>query len=532
MLGRAAVAPRTVSVAFRVAVACTVALGAGVAVITTAAPAEAAPADQIRDSQSWVLDMLDIWGAWRTSQGAGVTVAVIDSGVNPNVSDLTGSVRTGPDLTGLQTLPSDPLWGVHGTWMASIIAGHGHDGGGSGIIGIAPEAKVLSIRVIPDKADPSYRVYDAQSVHDVQQSLATGITDAVHDGAKVISMSIGYSTPSSSIRAALQYAEQHGVVLVASSGNSGQDDQQHADGFAPVSFPAEYPGVLSVAAVNADGAVAGFSSDNLSVQVAAPGVDIPAEGRDGAYWLVSGTSPACALVAGVAALIKSRYPGLSPVLVDRALTSTAHADAGNGYNAKAGFGTVDATAALKAAGKLAGLRPGKSPEAASAHFGGGPAAIPPAPVTPRSDSQVTLFSLLGLIAFGLTIGSGMWLAARRRRFTPITAERIPPMPHSAAPFPATPQYPPEQYPPEQYPPEQYPPERYPPRGYPAGQRYPVPQPPPTGGYLPTGSQQPDAGQYRYQETYPMRPDHPAGDDHPGQPPSASPSASWPDWTPQ
>ncbi|HEY6789323.1 MAG TPA: S8 family serine peptidase [Trebonia sp.] len=509
------------SVACRVAVAAAVALGAGAAVITTAAPAEAAPADQIRDSQSWVLDMLDIWGAWRISQGAGVTVAVIDSGVNPNVSDLTGSVTTGPDLTGLQTLPSDPSWGVHGTWMASIIAGHGHDGG-SGIIGVAPEAKVLSIRVIPDKGDPSYRVYDAQSEHDVQQSLATGITDAVHDGARVISMSIGYSAPSSAVRAALQYAEQHGVVLVASSGNSGQDDQQHADGFAPVSFPAEYPGVLSVAAVNADGAVAGFSSDNLSVQVAAPGVDIPAEGRDGEYWLVSGTSPACALVAGVAALIKSRYPGLSPVLVDQALTSTAHAGSGNGYNAKTGFGTVDATAALQAAGALAGQRPGKSPEAASAHFGGGPAAIPPAPVPPRSRSQVILFSLLGLVAFGLTIGSGMWLAARRRWLTPITAERIPPIPHSAVPFPATPQYPPEQYPPEQYPP----------RGYPAGQRYPVPQHPPAGGYPPTGSQQPDAGQYRYQETYPARPDYPAGDDHPGQPPSVSPSASWPDWTPQ
>ena len=134
--------------------------------------------------------------------------------------------------------------------------------------------------------------------------------------------------------------------------------------------------MLGVAAVGADGAAASFSSDNLSVQVAAPGVDIPAEGRDGAYWLVSGTSPACALVAGVAALIKSRYPGLSPVLVDQALTSTAHAGSGNGYNAKTGFGTVDATAALQEAGKLAGQRPGTSPEAASAHFGGGTAAIP------------------------------------------------------------------------------------------------------------------------------------------------------------
>jgi type VII secretion-associated serine protease mycosin len=498
------------------AVACAVALGAGAAVIAGAAPAEAAPAapvDQIRDSQSWVLDMLDIWGAWKISQGEGVTVAVIDSGVNPNVSDLAGSVTTGPDLTGLSTAPSNPAWGVHGTWMASIIAGHGHDGGGSGIIGIAPEAKLLSIRVIPDKGDPGYRAYDSEKEQRIQQSLATGIRDAVHDGAKVISMSIGYSAPNSAVRAALQYAEQHGVVLVASSGNSGEDDQEHSHGFAPVSFPAEYPGVLSVAAVNADGAVAGFSSDNLSVQVAVAGVDIPAEGRDGEYWLVSGTSPACALVAGVAALIKSRYPRLSPVLVDQALTSTAHAGTSNGYNAKTGFGTVDATAALKAAGKLAALHPGKSPEAASAHFGGGPAAIPPAPVTPRNGSQVVLFSLMGLVAFGLTIGSGVWLAPRRRWFTPRAVPPFPAGAYPAGPFPAE---------------DQYPADQYPPRGYSAGQRYPVPQPPPVGGYPPTGSQQPGASQYRSQETHPAWPDYPWHDDHPGQPPSAS----WSDWTPQ
>jgi type VII secretion-associated serine protease mycosin len=541
MLGRTVVAARTVVVACRVVVACAVALGAGAAVAAGAAPAEAAPSDQIRDSQDWALNMLDMEAAWGISQGAGVTVAVIDSGVNPYASDLTGSVTTGPDLTGLSTSPGNSEWGVHGTWMASIIAGHGHDGGGSGIIGIAPEAKVLAIRVIPDKGDPGYHAYDSEKEQHIQQSLATGITDATRDGAKVISMSIGYSAPSSAVRAALQYAEQHGVVMVASSGNSGQDDQQHSHGFAPVSFPAEYPGVLSVAAVNADGAVASFSSDNLSVQVAAPGVNVPAEGRDGNYWLVSGTSPACALVAGVAALIKSRYPGLSPVLVDQALTSTAHAGTANGYNAKTGFGTVDAAAALRAAGELAAQRPGTSPEAASAHFGGGPAAIPPAPIAPRGPGQVILFSLLGLAAFGLTIGSGLRLAAGRRR-APVTAERTLPVPHSAGPFPEAPQYSPSPYPPSpypasqypepsyppgQYPPSPYPAPPYPPRGYPAGRRYPAPEPPSTGQYPPPANQQPGASQYRDQEQYPAWPEYPARDDHPGQPPSAS----RPDWMP-
>ena len=266
------------------------------------------------------------------ASGEGVTVAVIDSGVNPDVSDLTGSVITGPDLTGLSTPSSNPHWGEHGTWMASIIAGHGHDGGGSGIEGVAPDAKILSIRVIPDKDDPGYAKYDSEPEQTIQDSLATGIRTAVKDGAKVISMSIGYSAPSGAVRAAVQYAYDHDVVLVASSGNSGLDDERRDHGFAPVSFPAEYPGVIGVGALYRNGTAANFSSNNLSVKVAAPGQAVPAQGRDGLYWTVDGTSPACALVAGVAALIESRYPVITPAQVTEALTSTASNGSG-GYNA-------------------------------------------------------------------------------------------------------------------------------------------------------------------------------------------------------
>ena len=119
--------------------------------------AGSAAVDTIRDSQQWVLDMLDVEAAWPVTEGSGVTVAVIDSGVNPAVSDLTNSVITGPDYTGVTTSPASQDWGVHGTWMASLIAGHGHDGGLSGVIGVAPEARILSIRVIPDRGDPHYR---------------------------------------------------------------------------------------------------------------------------------------------------------------------------------------------------------------------------------------------------------------------------------------------------------------------------------------------------------------------------------------
>ena len=111
-----------------------------------AAPAPDAAAASIDSSQAkeqWVLSMLNAQAAWSVTRGAGVTVAVIDSGVNPHVSDLSGSVIAGPNYTGVTTRPSSSDWGVHGTWMASLIAGHGHDGGLSGVTGTAPAAQIL-----------------------------------------------------------------------------------------------------------------------------------------------------------------------------------------------------------------------------------------------------------------------------------------------------------------------------------------------------------------------------------------------------
>jgi subtilisin family serine protease len=376
--------------------------------------APGASADTIRDNQQWVLNMMDVPAAWQLSQGAGVTVAVLDSGVNPHVSDLTGSATTGPDYTGVHTRPSNPGWGMHGTWMASLIAGHGHGDGSSGIIGIAPKSTILSIRVIPDRTDPHYKQYEHEQESRIQQALANGIDYAVQHGAKVISMSIGYSTPSGIVKQALQEAYSRGAVVVASAGNSGEQSGASGGGQAPESFPADYPGVISVGAVNSGGGVAGFSSDNLSVQVAAPGVNVPAQGRDGGYWLVSGTSPACALVAGVAALIKSRYPGLAPNLVASALTSTTTGRPAGGYDSQVGFGIVDAAAALARAGRLTGARPPRTGVVADARFGGGPPAVPAEPVRPRGSGQLILFALLTLVSLVLVGAAGARLAVLRR----------------------------------------------------------------------------------------------------------------------
>jgi type VII secretion-associated serine protease mycosin len=373
--------------------------------------ASSAAADSIRDNQQWVLDMLNAEAAWSVTRGAGATVAVIDSGVNPDVSDLAGSVITGPDYTRVKTSPASKDWGVHGTWMASLIAGHGHDEGFSGVIGVAPEARILSIRVIPDRQDPHYSQYEREPETVIQQSLADGIHYAVAHGARVISMSIGYSAPSGTVREELQQAYDRGVVVIASAGNSGGPAGPGRDAEAPESFPANYPGVISVGAVDSNGDVAGFSSDNLSVQVAAPGVSVPAQGRDSQYWWVSGTSPACALVAGVAALIKSRYPGLAPDLVASALTSTTTDRPAGGYDSQVGFGIVNAAAALAEAGELAGVRPAKAGLKATAKYRGDP---PLLPVHPRGSGQLALFALLALTSLALTAVAGARLAVLLR----------------------------------------------------------------------------------------------------------------------
>jgi subtilisin family serine protease len=362
-----------------------------------------ARADIVRSTESWVLSELNLPAAWPVSEGKGVIVAVIDSGVDPNVSDLVGSVRTGPDFTGVSTPPSDPNWGLHGTWMASLIAGHGHGGGASGIIGSAPESTVLSIRVITDAADPNNAKYVAESASRGQRELAEAITYAVDHGAQVISMSLGYSLQSRPVRAALQNAYDHNVVVVASAGNSGNAAGADGSGQAPYSFPADYPGVLAVGAVNSSRQVPSFSSENLSVQVSAPGVRVPAQGRDGQYWYVSGTSPACALTAGVVALIKAKYPALTDSQVISAITATTtrRTRPRGGWDEQIGFGVVDAAAALTAAGHMAAAPSPAAGIAAAAHFGGGLAAIPPVPVAPRGSTGLVLYCLLAAACLGL-----------------------------------------------------------------------------------------------------------------------------------
>ncbi|MCC5577378.1 S8 family serine peptidase [Microtetraspora sp. AC03309] len=310
-------------------------------------------------ARQWPLQALDVRKAWRTTRGAGVTVAVLDTGVDDRHPDLMGAVVRGPDLTGATTGPggSCGTWtsttrrtphapsGKHGTAMAALIAGRGHGPNDThGILGVAPEARILSIKVTLDDDD----LLGAGNTI-CRDAVARGIRYAVDHGAQVISMSLGGGSGSyqgsAAEERAVRYALSRQVVLIASSGNDGAGANRR-------NYPAAYPGVIAVGAVDRALRPASFSNRQDYLSLVAPGTEIvSAEGRR-SYVMADGTSSAAALVAGVAALVRSRYPDLSARQVRRALqrgtTPRPRGERDDAY----GAGMASARRALEAAGRM------------------------------------------------------------------------------------------------------------------------------------------------------------------------------------
>jgi type VII secretion-associated serine protease mycosin len=335
--------------------------------VFAAAPAHA---DEVRDRQGPILRTLDVQRAWSITRGRGVTVAVVDSGVDPSHPDLRGSVTVGPNMLDRTDGGRAPQR-LHGTGMASLIAGHGHGPGGrDGVIGIAPEAKILALRVIAEPGDPGYAAY--RSSRTAKDAVARGVRYAVDHGADVINLSIGNVRPSAEERQAVAYAIAKGVVVVSAVGNDGAKRRLlDKDGFAPYSYPASYPGVIAVAATDPANRRAPFSNRNHSVLVAAPGVGIPVAGPGGAYFVSEGTSDSSALVSGIAALIRSRHPDMKPSLVRQALLDSTRFRPSGEYDASTGFGLVNAADALRAAGSLANTPRGTGALSSGERFGDG-----------------------------------------------------------------------------------------------------------------------------------------------------------------
>ncbi|MFF3324278.1 type VII secretion-associated serine protease mycosin [Streptomyces sp. NPDC002889] len=329
-------------------------------------PATPAHADAIR-AQQWGLDALHTEQAWQTTKGKGITVAVLDTGVDDQHPDLAGSVLPGKDFIGFGAQRGDRAWARHGTAMAGIIAAGGHGfGRESGVIGIAPEAKILPVRVILEGGDKGRE----RARKSRGGALAQGIRWAADQGADVINLSLGDDSesahPDAGEDAAVQYALSKGAVVVASAGNGGEKGDH-------ISFPAAYPGVIAVTAVDRYGTHASFSTRRWYATVSAPGVDIVMADPDRRYYQGWGTSAAAAFVSGAVALVRSAHPGLTPAQIKKLLRDTARNAPKGGRDDSRGYGLVDPVAALAAGAKL---RPA-DPKAATAgydkqFFGSGP----------------------------------------------------------------------------------------------------------------------------------------------------------------
>ncbi len=295
------------------------------------APARGAPlglpvtTDSVRDEQ-WQLAAFDAKAAWRVSTGRGVTVAVIDSGVDGSHADLVGQVLPGIDLVDESgDGQSDPVG--HGTTVAGLIAGRNDDK--HGVVGLAPNVKILPVRVL-----------DEENRYDDALIVAKGVRWAVDNGAQVVNLSLGGTGDSPALAAALDYAFAKDVVVVACTGNTGTAASDE------VWYPAREPGVVAVAGTDRD-------TDTMwSRSITGPETVLtaPATGllgaRPGGYWRVEGTSFAAPLVSATAALIRSHWPEMTAGDVVNRLINTARDLGEPGRDDRFGFGMVNPLAAL------------------------------------------------------------------------------------------------------------------------------------------------------------------------------------------
>ncbi|WP_328460510.1 S8 family peptidase [Actinoplanes sp. NBC_00393] len=320
---------------------------------------EAAGSDPQRSAQ-WDLDTMRVPEAWQRSTGAGVTVAVVDSGVDDTHPDLIGQVL--PGYNAITDAPGGTTdENGHGTHVAGTIAAL--TGNGTGVASVAPDARILPVKVLG--ADNRGWTSD----------FAEGVVWAADHGAQVINMSLGSTTQTGAVSTAIDYARSRNVVVVASAGNS------RAQG-SPTNYPAADAGVIGVAATDSADIVASYSNAGNYVDVAAPGSGILSTVPQGGYAYYNGTSMAAPHVSAVAALLVASRPGITPDQVESALTSSAVDRGAPGKDVDYGYGRVDAAGALEAVAPT-------SPPVTSVPESSAPTTAPPASSAPTTAPPVT-----------------------------------------------------------------------------------------------------------------------------------------------
>lgn len=341
---------------------------------------ETVPNDSLYNRYQWNLRHIQAQRAWdRTTGSPSVILAIADTGVDTGHPDLAAKIVGGIDVINNDFDAQDDQG--HGTHVASIAAAVTNNA--AGIAGLDWNARLMPVKVL-----------NSAGVGD-SLSLATGVTWAADNGARVLNMSLAGSAFSITARNAMNYAHSKGVVLVAAAGNAYTQGN-------PVSYPAAYEHVIGVAAVNDSDGHASYSNSGSYVDVAAPGGD-PSSSSDpesrhwipGAYWRgggfsygwLAGTSQAAPHVAGLAGLLLAINPTLSPDQLTQLITGTAVDVQAPGWDVFSGYGRIDVAAALAAVPSLPTATPTPTPSPTPA-----PTATPTPTPPPRSRADVRLNS--------------------------------------------------------------------------------------------------------------------------------------------
>jgi membrane-anchored mycosin MYCP len=396
--------------------------------VALASPATPASAQGMQDMQGpqplaseWWFNAWDVQTkVWPLSRGAGVTIAVLDSGVQASLPDLKPAIVPGGDTTGARTngmTDDDQAGQGHGTAMATLMVGQGVDGDPAGI---APDAKVMPVRV---------GGLGNSSIAGTTATISAGIRYATEHGAQVINMSFGQVTSSPSgcdpqLQDAVAYALQHNVIVVAAAGDSGAPSAGN-----PAESPASCAGVLAVAGVNPNLTLWSGSEQQPYVAVAAPGNDVPYLSLTGRLYPDSfGTSGAAAFVSAEAALVRSRYPSMPWYQVEQRIVNTALPEGGAAPSNSFGYGIVRVDRALNV--RKYPVPAGDPNPAYNAYqnwlatpqgqqFAHPTAAAKPhpAPVAARASSGSGMGVLIAVIAVIVVVVAGaiLFVVARRRR---------------------------------------------------------------------------------------------------------------------
>ncbi|MET8679885.1 type VII secretion-associated serine protease mycosin [Streptomyces sp. NPDC004647] len=363
------------------------------------------PSDPIKGTP-WSLQRLLTNQMWADTQGEGVTVAVIDSGVDNANSQLRSAVGKGKDFVDKGDGTTDPVG--HGSKVAGIIAARPVPG--TGFFGIAPKAKILPVRS-----------NDAEGGGEVPV-LVKAIDYAVAQDVDIINISQGATAnlpPGSSLEKAVERAKGAGILVIASAGNNGANGEKKS------TFPAAFDGVLGVAASDRNNERAPFSQAGDFVDIAAPGVDMVSTVPGGGHCVDQGTSFAAPYAAGVAALLKAKHPNWSYEELIWHLEQTADRVRPD-RDDNIGWGVVDPVAALSNDDKPTGEpTPDENSAAAAGGNGAQPATLTlgETPQERRARYGVYVFTG-GLLAICTIVGSGIAIRDWRRKTAFTNGEAI------------------------------------------------------------------------------------------------------------